>query len=314
MTLLRWIGRQKTRAIAAVVLIALLTPAVGNALRPFVTEAVIGLLIIAFLRMDVSAIRTYIKRPYIVIATTLWTTLIVPALFILGSAFFGLDLWLPDLFTGIMLQAIASPMMAAPAIAAILGLDATLILITLVCSSALVPFSASAFAALLSLDLPISPAGLGLKLLLILSGSAITGLLLRRLVGNQKIVGHKDEIDGLNILILFVFASAVMADMGGEFLKHPLFVAALIALAFGVAALLLGVTWLVFLAFGAERALAIAIMTSQRNMGLMLAGAGGMVPELTWLYFAAAQFPIHLMPWMVQPIARYLGKPRLRKN
>ncbi len=47
-----------------------------------------------------------------------------------------------------MLQGMASPMMAAPALAALMGLDATLVLVTLVASTALVPFTASLFAGL----------------------------------------------------------------------------------------------------------------------------------------------------------------------
>ena len=38
-----------------------------------------------------------------------------------------------------MLQAVASPMMAAPAFAAVMGLDATLVLTTLVTATALTP-------------------------------------------------------------------------------------------------------------------------------------------------------------------------------
>ena len=41
-----------------------------------------------------------------------------------------------------MLQAVASPMMAAPALAAVMGLDSTLVLVTLVTSTALIPFTA----------------------------------------------------------------------------------------------------------------------------------------------------------------------------
>ena len=36
----------------------------------------------------------------------------------------------------------------------------------------------------------------------------------------------------------------------------------------------------------------------------MLAAVGGTVPELTWLYFAIAQFPIYLMPQILKPLAR----------
>ncbi len=46
-----------------------------------------------------------------------------------------------------------------------------------------------------------------------------------------------------------------------------------------------------------------AQMASQRNMGLMLAGVDGALPGLTWLYFALAQFPIYLLPWLLGGIA-----------
>jgi BASS family bile acid:Na+ symporter len=45
-------------------------------------------------------------------------------------------------------------------------------------------------------------------------------------------------------------------------------------------------------------------MVSQRNMGLMLAAMGGVLPDLTWLYFALSQFPIYLSPQMLKPFVR----------
>jgi BASS family bile acid:Na+ symporter len=50
-------------------------------------------------------------------------------------------------------------------------------------------------------------------------------------------------------------------------------------------------------------------MSAQRNMGLMLAATGGAVPELTWLYFAIAQFPIYLSPYLfARPIKWAIGR------
>lgn len=302
MELLAWVGRQRTRAIAALVVIGILIPPLGAVLKPYVTEAVIGLLCIAFLRIDISAFRSYMRRPHIVIAATVWTTFTIPVLFAISTKFLGVDSANPALYTGLILQAVASPMMAAPAFAALMGLDATLVLITLILGTALTPFSAPFFASLLSLDLALSPTALGIKLSAILAGSAIVGLFLRKVVGSIKIARFRDEIDGINIIILLVFVSAVMGEVGIEFVRQPLLMLGLIALAFIVFALLLAITYVVFLATGAERAFAIAMMTSQRNMGLMLAGTGGVVPDLTWLYFAVAQFPIYLSPLGSGPI------------
>ena len=70
----------------------------------------------------------------------------------------------PGLFLALMLQGMASPMMASPALAALMGLDATLVLVTLVTATALVPFTASLFASLfLGGMLSISPLALGAK-------------------------------------------------------------------------------------------------------------------------------------------------------
>ena len=301
---LRWIGQRRTHAIAAVVIIALFTPQIGLMLRPFVTHAVIGLLLVAFLRLDTSAAKFYLSRPRLIIATTLWTTLAVPVLFALTTKLLGFDSAMPDVFTGLMLQAMASPMMATPAIAAILGLDATLILITLICSTALTPLTAPLFAATLHLDLSLSPLDMGVKLLLILAACALGGLGLRRIITPERIAQHRASFDGLNILILFIFASAVMADVGSDFLTQPLFMLTLIVLTFAVSAVLLIVTYAVFSRLGRKSALALGIMSSQRNMGLMLAGVGGTIPEITWLYFAAAQFPMHFAPWILNRFAR----------
>ena len=308
MELLNWIGRQRTRAIAALVLIGILIPPLGAVLKPYVTEAVIGLLCITFLRIDVSAFRSYLRKPQLVIAATVWTAFAIPVLFAIGTKLFGVDGTSPALFQGLILQAVASPMMAAPAFAALMGLDATLVLVTLIFSTVLTPLSAPFFATLLSLDLSLSPTDLGLKLLAILAGSAIVGLLLRKIIGVAKVAHYRDEIDGVNIIILFVFISAVMGDVGIEFLNQPLLMLGLVALAFIVFGLLLAVTYIVFTAFGAKRAFAVGMMTSQRNMGLMLAGTGGVVPELTWLYFAVAQFPIYLSPLMLQTIAKLIER------
>jgi hypothetical protein len=62
MRLLSWIGKQRTRAIASLVLIGILIPPLGAVLKPHVTDAVIGLLCIAFLRIDASAFHSYFAK------------------------------------------------------------------------------------------------------------------------------------------------------------------------------------------------------------------------------------------------------------
>jgi BASS family bile acid:Na+ symporter len=274
-------------------------------MKPFVTEGIFVLLCIAFLRVDVTAIKAYLRLPTAVIVATAWTSVVIPLLFGLGCRALGLPGEAPELFLGLMLQAVASPMMAAPALATLMGLDATLVLVTLITSTALLPFTAPLFALLfVGPTLSISPVMLALKLFAILAGAALVGLSLRRFLGVKIIEHHKDRIDGFNILVLFVFVAAIMESVGTRMFTAPMISLVFAALAFVVYFAILFLTIFLFLSFGRTRAFALGFMVSQRNMGLMLAATGGALPELTWLYFAFSQFPIYLSPQLLQPLIR----------
>jgi hypothetical protein len=302
---LAWLGRQGTRAVAALVFIGISAPPLGMVLKPFVTEAVFLLLVVSFMRVDIAALRGYMRRPGIVLAATAWSTLVVPLLAGVVCRATGFDKQFPDLFLGGMLQAVASPMMASPAVAALMGLDATLVLITLVTCTALVPLSAPLFAYMFFGDvLTLSPLALGAKLSAILVGSLLVAAVIRRVVGAAAIERYREPIDGLNILFLLVFVTAVMGTVAGSFLADPLKITAMLVFAFAVFFALLGVTVLIFRRFGRERALALGLMVSQRNLGLMLAATEGVLPAGTWLYVALCQFPIYTTPQLLRPIAR----------
>jgi BASS family bile acid:Na+ symporter len=315
MAALSWLGRQGTRAVAALVVIGIALPSVGATLKPYVTEAVFLLLCIAFLRVDVASCRVYVRRPRIVLSATAWTSIAIPILFGVSCLASGLDKRAPELFLALMLQAVASPMMAAPALAALMGLDATLVLVTLIASTVLIPFTAPFFVlVLVGPNLTVSPLALATKLFAILAGAALVGLLARRVFGLAAIERQKERIDGLNIVVLFVFVAAVMESVAARFLASPLTAVLLAAFAFVVFFTLLFLTSLLFLPVGREHALALGFLAAQRNMGLMLAATGGAVPDLTWLYFALSQFPIYLSPRLLHPLARRIARGTSRNR
>lgn len=304
---LSWLGGQGTRAVACVVFVAMAVPPLGLLLRPYITEAILCLLCISFMRVDLVELYSHLRRPALVATATVWTTIGVPLIVGLITQATGLTDRAPGLSLALMLQSMASPMMAAPSLAALMGLDATLVLITLVTATAVVPFTASLFASLfLGGMLSIAPLTLGLKLLGILAASLLAATAIRWRFGAGAIQRHKQPIDGLNIIILFVFAAAIMGDVAHDFLARPIFTIGIAALAFAVYFTLLAITTLLFRRIGYERALALGLMVSQRNLGLMLAATAGALPPTTWLYFAMTQFPIHLAPYMLTPIAHRL--------
>ena len=304
---LAWLGRQGTRAIAAMVFIGIAVPPLDALLKPHVTAAIFVLLCIAFVRVDPAALRRYVGRPAIVLAATAWTMLVVPTLFGASCLLLGLDAHSPDLFLALMLQAVASPMMAAPAFAALMGLDATLVLVTLVASSTLTSFTAPLFAyVFIGPALTLSPLALGVRLFAILAGSALVALVIRRLVGAAAIERYGDQIAGVNMLVVFVFVAAVTENVAARFVAAPLAMLGLAALAFVVFFAVLGLTTLVFARAGRERAFVLGLMASQRNMGLMVGATAGALPDVAWLYFAMCQFPIYLTPQLLKPLAQRL--------
>jgi len=304
---LSWIGRQGTRALVALVVIGISFPSLGTILKPYLGGSVFVLLCVAFLRVDSTSLRTCFRRPLIVLAATMWTSVALPVLIGSCCLLLGLDRSVPDLFLALMLQAVASPMMAAPALAALMGLDATLVLVTLVTSTALIPVTAPVFAFLfVGPGLSFSPLALSAKLSAILVGSALLGMAIGKLWGKASIERQKLRIHGFNILVLFVFVAALMENVGTRFIAAPSSTLALAALAFAIFFAILCLTTLLFLPAGREGALALGFMASQRNLGLMLAATGGALPEMTWLYFALSQFPIYLSPQLLKPLAHWI--------
>lgn len=300
-----WLGRQGTRAVAALVFIGIAAPPVGAVLKPYVTEAIFFLLCISFMRVDIASLRSHLRRPGLILAGTGWTTIVVPLIVGLTCLAAGFDKSAPDLFLGVMLQAVASPMMAAPSLVALMGLDTTLVVITLVTSTALVPLTAPLFAyAFFGDELALSPLTVGLKLFMILTGALGVAAAIRWIAGAAAIARHKDAIDGVNILLMLVFVTAVMGSVAGSFLADPFMVVGLTLLVFAVFFGMLMLTTVVFRRIGKEHALALGLMVAQRNMGLMLAATDGLLPGLTWLYFALSQYPIYLSPQLLKPLAQ----------
>ncbi len=308
---LSWLGRQGTRAVAASIFIGIILPPLAALFKPGFPYALFALLCLAFLRVDPAAVRAHFARPLIVGAASVWMMLATPIL--IGLALLLLDMpdRLPGLYVAMILQAAAPPVISAPTLAALMGLDAALTLATLVVCTASTPLTAPIFATLfVGSGMAISPVALGAKLLALLAGAAVIATLVRRFAGTAWVARQSERIDGLSVVALFFFAVALMDGVLASIINEPLKVLGLTLLSFALSLGLAALTALVFARLGMGQALALGLAAGNRNMGLMLAAAGAAVPELTWLYFAIAQFPIYLMPAMLKPLARRFAPAR----
>jgi BASS family bile acid:Na+ symporter len=306
---LAWLGRQGTRALALSIFVGIALPPLAALFKHVFVEALLVLLALAFLRVDPASLRGQFRRPGLVIAASLWTMIAVP-LAICGLAILsGMPEALPALYLALVLQAVAPPVIGSPALAALMGLDAALSLATLIVSMAATPLTVPLLIALFaSSDTEVAPLSLAARLIGMLGGAWLAAALIRAWKGQDFIQRHREPIDGLSVVALFVFAIGLMDGVGANILERPMLVAALTVCVFALTAILIVSTCLVMRRAGRSAALALGLAVGSRNMGLMVAAAGGTVPELTWLYFAVAQFPIYTLPHLLKPLVhRWIG-------
>ena len=308
---LSWLGRQGTYAVAISILLGIALPPLGALVRPFFPETVFLLLCLAFLRVDPGALRAQFAKPGLLIAAAVWIMLIVPVL--VGLCLNALDLFdrSPGLLLALMLNVVAPPIFASPALAVLMGLNAAVTLALLLACVAATPFLAPALVAVfVGPAVTFSPVELGLRLVLMLAGAACAGIAIRAIAGKPWVERQTERIDGLNVVVLFLFAVALMGDVAANTIAHPLFVLGLLGLSTAVAFGLSGLTLLIFARTGLHTALPLAHSAGSRNTGLMLAAAAGAVPELVWLYVALLQIPIYALPLIIKPLLRRLSTAR----
>jgi BASS family bile acid:Na+ symporter len=308
---LAWLGRQGPRAVAASIFVGLAVPALAELFKPLVGPTIFCLLVLAFLRVEPSALRGEFARPLLVVFATLWIMVATPLILGIAYAAFGRgEIW-SELSLALILQAAAPPITSAPAFVALVGLDVALALAVLITTHAVTPLTAPIFAALFAPDaLPLDARALAIRLAIFLGGSWIIAWLIRRIGGPDRVTGWRAQIDGVSVILLFVFAAALMESVSARIFSEPGLVFALIGLSFAVTFGLMAATAFLFWRSGAERALTLGMASGTRNMGLMLAAASG-VSDVVWLYFAVAQFPIYLAPQLLSPLVSRILRSRL---
>jgi BASS family bile acid:Na+ symporter len=303
--ILAWLGRQGTRALACSIFLGLAVPSLAAYVKPYLGETVFVLLLFSYLRTDPNAFRSYLRAPGLAIVAALWVMLALPLLFGTIYSFTGLRA-VPALYTIMILHIAIAPITSSAAFAALMGLDVALSLMTLILASAISPVTTVAFSYWFLGTSLFSPIELGIKLFLFFAASGVVAYAIRRIAGQPRIERQKDVIDGLNVLAVFAFAIAAMDGVPKMVMADPLLALELLALIVVVTCALAGVSALLFIRAGANRALVIALLAAFRNLGVVMAALGAALPHLAWLYFALAQFPIFLMPALLKPLARRL--------
>lgn len=305
---LRWLGDCGAKAVAASAVLGLLLPGLSGMLRPWIGVAIFVLLVLAFLRVEPEAVVRRIRKPAVVLVSACWIMLVVPLAAALLGRITGLGDASPGLMLALFMVTAAPPVMSSPAFAALMGLDGALSLALLVASTSLTPLTAPFIAGLMfDTALPISAGALALRLAALLAGSMLIAWAIRRLATSARLAGARREIDGLNVILLFGFIIAAMDGVAARFITDPMLVVGIAGLSFAVAFFQIGLTALVLPRADRADAFVVALAAGNRNMGLVVAALGGVLPDLAWLYFALGQLPIYMLPLMLKPLAAKLS-------
>lgn len=308
MALISFLSRHAAWVLAIGVFAGLLLPTAASLLRPLLPLAVGGLLVLSVMQTDTDGLRRRLTQPVVPLAAVLFMLCALPA------ATWGLLTLsnVPEhLKTPIVLMAAAPPIMSAPAMALLLRLNATLMLVIVVSATLLAPFTLGVAAEVfVASGLDIDPANLALRLAGFILGCFLLATLLRKAIGVTRIERHKSMLDVIGLIFFLTFAVAVMDGVSVRIEQQTNHVLALLGIAFLANVLLQCTSGAAFYLTGVQNALTIAFASGNRNMGLLLAVLPpGSAPD-TLLYLAVAQIPLYTLPAILSPMYNSLLKQR----
>jgi bile acid:Na+ symporter, BASS family len=300
-----WIGRYGTEGFALSIFVGLALPQFAAAARPLLAITIFIFVMLTFARAEEQSVRALLRAPKPLALACVWLIAAPVAIIVLVLTVIGRDNLDPGLVLGLAVMAAAPPIMSSPAVAMMLGLEPTLLLTAVLVTTALAPVLSPFLVDLVAgAAVPLDVSVLIQRLLLLIGGAIIGAVILRKLMGAQRIRDNKGTFDGIGVLMYFLFAVAAMDGVMDAALTEPRKVALFLAFAFGMAATGFAASWIVLRVLpGADR-FVLGYATCQRNMGLLIAALGAAAPKTTFLFFALAQFPIYLMPQIVKPLAK----------
>lgn len=306
-TLIRFLeslGRHAAAILAVSLFIGLLLPDLAQRCRPLVAPAIVGLMVCNVVRIDWRHVAGQLRRPARAAAVLVWVLVAIP----LASAALLSFMPLPKGLKEAILLTVSSPVLTAvPTFVLMMGLDGALALFAVIATNVLQPVVQPPVVYwLLGIDLQLPLGGLMLRLALFVGIGFALGLLLRRLLGVERVRRHDRAIGGAAVAVLVVFGIGVMDGTTALILADPMLV--LLYLAAGLATNILlqlsgiAVFWI------AERnmGLTTALVGGCRNLANLVAVLGPAAgPELT-LFLAVGQFPLYFLPALFGPLYRRL--------
>lgn len=297
-------GRRATTLLPFSLLLGLLFQDIAAAARPLLMPLAVTLLMLALARVDWDRLSALLRRPGLAIALSLLNLIAVPL--VVWPIWQGLGLW-PGLVAALCLSAMAPGIISAATTATFLRLDSSLALLISLFTNFLVPFTLPPLALwLLGLDLKIGLLDLSLRLGLIVALALVGAIVIRRFLGT-KVTEAGPALDGLSVVVLMIFAIPLMDGVVARAMAEPVKLGGFIAGAFAgmlLCNLVMAVGMLPIL--DRRIALTAGYCSGGRHNALLMAVLPVTADPDIFLFIAAVQFPIYLIPTLLQPLYRRL--------
>lgn len=302
--MLAFLGGHATWVLFVGVFLGLAVPSLAALARPLLAPAVAVLLTATLVRIDWQMMQAYLRRPWAAALITAWLLIGAP----LAMAAVLALLPLPGaLTTALVLMAAAPPILSAAPIAMILGLDGALALVVALTATLLTPLTVPPLAlALLGLELDIGVVEFMTRLSIVVAAAFAAALVIRRLIGRERLPRIATHLDGLVVVVMLVFAVAIMDGVTATLIERPMIVAVWLLAAFIANPALQIAGALAFCWLGRRRALTVGLVSGNCNMGLLLAAFPPGTDFDVVLYFAVAQLPMYMLPAVLLPLYRRL--------
>lgn len=304
---LAFLGRHATAFMAGGVLLGLAVPPLAALAKPLLVPTLLIPLTLALVRLDWGAIAAWRQRPLVVALLIAWLLGVAPVLVWLATvplvhAGFPLPLQV-----ALVLMAASSPIVSSVAIALMVGLDATLAIVAVLVATALVPFTLPPIAqALTGIDLDIGLGAFMLRLALLVGSAFAVAWVVRRCVPATTLARNTDLLDGLTVVNLVLFGLAIMDGVTAFAIARPGYAVAALVAAFAFNLALQALGYAAFCSLGRRSALAVALVSGNCNMGLVLVALQGQAAFDVVVFFALAQIPMYTLPALLARAYRRL--------
>ena len=311
MHLIALAGRHATAVMAAGVLLGLVVPPLAALARPLLVPTLVIPLALALVRLDWAAAAAWRGRP-LAVASLLAFVLVVSPVAVRVATVALEPLGFPaSLSQALVLMAASSPIVSNVAIALLLGLDAPLAVVVVLAATALVPLTLPVAAnLLLGVNLEIRLAEFMLRLIGLVGGAFALALVVRRIVPASALEAKREIVDGITVLNLLLFGLAIMDGVTAYAFERPGYVLLAIAAAYAFNLMLQAAGGFAFRGLGTRRAVTVALLAGNCNMGLVLVALEGRAGFEVVVFFALAQLPMYTLPALLRPLyAKLAGAP-----